>query len=382
MANEIFISYSRIDKDFAHKLDAAIRDAGIDPWVDWEDIALSADWWEEIQRGIEAADTFVFIISPDSAASKVCNQEIDHATDHNKRIIPVVYRDATDVPHTLTHLNWIFFRDTDDFDVAFQSLLDTVNSDLDWIKAHTRLTVRAVEWEGQNRNDSFVLRGDDLKEAEQRLSQRDKEPKLTDLQVEYIGASQQSAIRRQRLILGTATFGLAVVAILCCVALFMFQAKLVADEQQILAENKAQSEVEARSTAEAIQITAEAEANVAVNRAYAAQTSVAVASTAEANASVAEAKALAARQNAENDRQAAVVAQQTAQAARAVAQTQQAQAEQNAAGAAVAQQTAQASEEEAIRAQQTALAGEAMAEASQATAIAGQATAAAAQATA
>ena len=109
MINDVFISYSRRDKTFAQKLNRALAEKNRQVWVDWDDIPLTADWWAEIQEGIEGADSFVFIISPDSVASKVCNQELDHAIACHKRIIPVVYRDSDNVPASLSHINWIFF---------------------------------------------------------------------------------------------------------------------------------------------------------------------------------------------------------------------------------------------------------------------------------
>jgi len=91
--NDVFISYSRRDIDFVKQLDAALRKLDRDPWIDWEDIPATADWWQEIERGIEAADTFVFILTPSSIASKVCNQEVEHAVKHHKRLVPVVRDD-------------------------------------------------------------------------------------------------------------------------------------------------------------------------------------------------------------------------------------------------------------------------------------------------
>ena len=64
----VFISYSRRDKDFFKSLHDAISEAGVNTWVDWENIPLTADWWDEIVRGIKNADAFV--ISPDSVNSK------------------------------------------------------------------------------------------------------------------------------------------------------------------------------------------------------------------------------------------------------------------------------------------------------------------------
>jgi hypothetical protein len=52
---DVFISYSRKDKDFVKALHAALVQQNRETWVDWEDIPLTADWWQEIQSGIETA---------------------------------------------------------------------------------------------------------------------------------------------------------------------------------------------------------------------------------------------------------------------------------------------------------------------------------------
>jgi hypothetical protein len=85
---DVFISYSRKDKDFVRDLHQALEERGRNAWIDWADIPLTAKWLEEVYSGIEGADTFVFVISPDSVASKVCNQELDHAVHNNKRLAP------------------------------------------------------------------------------------------------------------------------------------------------------------------------------------------------------------------------------------------------------------------------------------------------------
>jgi hypothetical protein len=85
-----FISYAREDKPFVVRLDKALRAAGSTLWVDWQDIPPSAKWMDEIRRGIIAADAFVFVVSPASAASRSCGWEISIAAENNKRIIPLV----------------------------------------------------------------------------------------------------------------------------------------------------------------------------------------------------------------------------------------------------------------------------------------------------
>jgi hypothetical protein len=110
---------------------------------------------------IEGADTFVFVLSPDSIASEVCGREMALAAEHNKRMVPIVGRDVSPetVPEALAKLNWIFFRETDDFEKAIDILIGALDTDLDWVHAHTRLLTRAIEWQSKGKNTSLVLRG-------------------------------------------------------------------------------------------------------------------------------------------------------------------------------------------------------------------------------
>lgn len=190
---DVFISYSRKDKEFVQKLHAALQQCHRDTWVDWQDIPITADWWLEIEAGIEGANTFVFIISPDSVTSKVCHQEIEYAVKHNKRLVPLVQRENFEmmqVHPALSKYNWLFFRDVDDFTSAFQTLIKAIDTDLDHVRTHTHLLVRANEWDKKGRDASYLLRGSALADAEQWLAQNVyKEPEATNLHREYITAS-------------------------------------------------------------------------------------------------------------------------------------------------------------------------------------------------
>src|SRR5688572_8219698 len=168
----LFISYSRKDIDGARKLTKAFHGQDLDFWIDWEGIPPTVDWWKEIQKGIEEADIFLFLISSDSCASKVCKQEIEEATKNGKRLIPIVVRDvrAGEVPTELKPLNWIFLRESDDFDAGFSNLITAIKTDYEWVQQQRRLQVRALEWERSNRENSFLLRGKELEDAELQLA--------------------------------------------------------------------------------------------------------------------------------------------------------------------------------------------------------------------
>ncbi len=223
--SDVFISYSRKDQDFVRQLNAALNEKDRQAWVDWEGIPFTADWWEEIQRGIEAADSFLFVISPDSVASKVCNMEIEHAIQNNKRLIPVVRREAIpeQIHRALARHNWLYCRDGDNFEVAFTQLIDALNTDFEYVRAQTRLLVRAREWEEKDRNRSFLLRGDELGDAESVLAQSGgKEPKPTELQTNYIITSRRHANSRQRSLLASVTAALGVTVVLAAISVGLF----------------------------------------------------------------------------------------------------------------------------------------------------------------
>lgn len=194
---DIFISYSRRDQTFVRDLYAALTQAGQEVWVDWEEIPAIADWRQEIYTNIEATHSFVFVLSPNSLQSVVCQEELEHAIAHGKRLMPIVCADVdpSQVHPELARLNWIFFRD---FGQGMETLLKAISTDLDHIRSQTRLLVRAREWETHNRDESFLLRGRDLETAEDWLQQATaKEPPPTALQKTYIQTSRRVESDRQ-----------------------------------------------------------------------------------------------------------------------------------------------------------------------------------------
>lgn len=210
---DVFVSYSRADEAFVRRLDAALRVRGKDVWVDWEDIPASADWQARIFGGIDASRVFLAVLSPDLVASEICREELTRATGSNKRIVPVLRRDVDRraTPRELLVPNWIFFREGDDFESSVERLVETLDTDLEWLDAHTRLLVRAVEWDRERRDSSFLLRGRDLHDAEAWLAEQGSHREAaTPLQTEYILASRNAASRRQRTLLGGVSLALAV----------------------------------------------------------------------------------------------------------------------------------------------------------------------------
>jgi WD40 repeat protein len=214
---ELFISYAREDKDFVQRLHRALELKGRQVWIDLEGILPSAEWRQEIFEAIEAADAIVLIMSPHSVASKICSDELSHAIQNNKRIIPILREDLDDgaLPDAVRERQWLFFKESDDFEQSLSKLIAALDTDLHWVRAHTRLLTRAIEWDRHKRNYVFSLRGSDLREAESLLTKHEvQEPRFLPLQVDYILASRKDANRIFRLVLGSIAAAMLTVVIL------------------------------------------------------------------------------------------------------------------------------------------------------------------------
>jgi hypothetical protein len=134
--------------------------------------------------------------------------------------------------------NWIFFRDNDDFEQSFDKLINALDTNLDHVREHTRLLVRALEWQSSG---GGLLSDTEITRAETWLGTgMNLQPEPTDLHTQYIFASRKAAIRRQRRILAGVTIALVVAIGLAIASFFLFQLSEVrrveAEQAQCLAE--------------------------------------------------------------------------------------------------------------------------------------------------
>ena len=113
--------------------------------------------------------------------------------------------------------NWVFLRQEDDFEANFELLIDALDTDLAYIREHTRLLTLAIEWDKNGRRDSATLRGQELIVAEGWLAQSgSKDPPPANLHQEYLTSSRAIVSWIQRLIYSALTlaftclFGLSV----------------------------------------------------------------------------------------------------------------------------------------------------------------------------
>jgi WD40 repeat protein len=214
--SEAFVSYSRADRAFVRRLHEGLSARGLSVWVDFEDIPPTAEWLAELHTGIERAQAFLFVISPDSLASEMCQIEVLHALEHGKRIVPILRRPADVGPplEELSRPQWIDAREDHEFDLALATVLQALETDPDWLKAHTRLDMRATEWK-QGGGKSVLLRGPDLRWAREWLERGAAlgPPSITEDQRELVRASSQAATRRRHFKLVSAAAAVVVLVV-------------------------------------------------------------------------------------------------------------------------------------------------------------------------
>ena len=196
--SKVFISYSRADLAFTDELATALGTfPDFDVLLDRVGIGHGEAWKDRLGRLIVECDTLVFVLSPDSVTSEVCAWEIEEAQRLSKRIIPILWRtvDFASVPAGLSAINAVPF-DGEHAVSGLPRLVTALKSDLAWLREHTRLGEKAVEWEQAGRTSAYLLRGTALVAAREWLAGKPANaPAATELQRAFIQASEEDETR-------------------------------------------------------------------------------------------------------------------------------------------------------------------------------------------
>ena len=132
MPPKFFITHSWKDMEFARKLTDDLRAHGLDGFFDAYSIKPGDMIPKELQRGLEACDIYVPILSEAALASPWCDEELNaalalsNASGRNgrPRIIPLLIQDCLDkLPPFLRARLYILFNGR--YDDALKELLST-----------------------------------------------------------------------------------------------------------------------------------------------------------------------------------------------------------------------------------------------------------------
>ena len=104
LPNEVFLSHSSLDRQFATSLAEVLRRHGVPVWHSQTDIIGAQQWHDEIGDALQRCDWFVLILSPNSVKSIWVKRELLNALQQTRmenKIIPLIYQ-----PCDLNRLSW------------------------------------------------------------------------------------------------------------------------------------------------------------------------------------------------------------------------------------------------------------------------------------
>ncbi len=86
----VFLSYAHQDTDFAMKLVDDLRKMNVEPIVDRLELKVGEDIRTAVDRMMEEADYFLFVVSDNSMKSDWTKKELEQAIARKKGVLPVV----------------------------------------------------------------------------------------------------------------------------------------------------------------------------------------------------------------------------------------------------------------------------------------------------
>jgi TolB-like protein/Flp pilus assembly protein TadD len=99
---DVFISYSREDKDRVIDLAQKLREAGVSLWIDQGGIDGAAMWSEEIVNALENSKVLMLMVSEHSVTSHNVTKEVTIASERKGHILPV-HLEPTRIPAGLKY---------------------------------------------------------------------------------------------------------------------------------------------------------------------------------------------------------------------------------------------------------------------------------------
>lgn len=167
---DVFICHAEEDRMALEQIYESLTRAGLTVWTSWHDIQMGKDFKATIYHGIETADNFIYLLSPEAARSPWCQRELDYALELNKRVIPILFKpiDRQTLPPQIVSLQFVNLTDNlqaTDYREDEKTLLNALSEDAAYYKAHKHLLVKALKWERQFRNPSVLISGRELRQT-------------------------------------------------------------------------------------------------------------------------------------------------------------------------------------------------------------------------
>jgi adenylate cyclase len=123
---EVFVSYSRSDKERVLKLTEKLRVAGISVWLDQSGIDAATRWGEQIVNALESAKVLLLMVTESAVRSDNVAKEVILVSERKGQILPV-HLEPTQIPPSLKYqlagIQHIEYFDRDRSEENFKAIL-------------------------------------------------------------------------------------------------------------------------------------------------------------------------------------------------------------------------------------------------------------------
>lgn len=89
-SHRVFISYSRLDVDWARSFAQALKEKGVSVWFDEFEISPGESLSGAIEAGLRDSDVFVVVIDPEHPSRPALYFELGAAIGLRKRVVAIV----------------------------------------------------------------------------------------------------------------------------------------------------------------------------------------------------------------------------------------------------------------------------------------------------
>ena len=130
---DVFISYSRKDKNKVSRVVKLLRERGYSVWIDTDGIESGEEFQRVIVEAIENSKLVIFFSSESSNSSRWSNKEIALAINENKYIIPIRLDSSSynnNIKFGLIDVDYVDLTDSTNYDENIQRLLKSLGTHL------------------------------------------------------------------------------------------------------------------------------------------------------------------------------------------------------------------------------------------------------------
>lgn len=95
---QLFLSYARIDERVCKQIAGVLDIHKV--WYD-HNLQVGELWWNEILYRIGQCNVFLYLLSPQSVASRYCREEYEFARQQGKVVLPILLDESTPIPQEM-----------------------------------------------------------------------------------------------------------------------------------------------------------------------------------------------------------------------------------------------------------------------------------------